>query len=159
MQSYHPARVLSLVYQPTALITLAIFAYKEAKINTRLRNLFGYILFFLSSLAVLVVCFITSSCMSIHTYLSFGTSKCFLVEFISCFRLVNSANFMSIVGSCYQRQRRSWSLCRDMHYKCDLWSSRCTCAGWDGRRFIFHATSTHSSRICSLSVLHTTMIA
>lgn len=52
---YHPARVLTLVYQPTALITLAIFAYKEAKINTRLRNLFGYMLFFLSSLAVLVL--------------------------------------------------------------------------------------------------------
>lgn len=55
MQNYHPSRVLTLVYQPFALGALAILAYNEAKINTRRRNLFGYILFFLSSLAVLVV--------------------------------------------------------------------------------------------------------
>ncbi|KAK2650951.1 hypothetical protein Ddye_018440 [Dipteronia dyeriana] len=52
---YHPSRVLTLVYQPFALGTLAILAYKEAKINTRKRNLFGYGLFFISSLLVLIL--------------------------------------------------------------------------------------------------------
>ncbi|XP_011015970.1 PREDICTED: equilibrative nucleotide transporter 3-like, partial [Populus euphratica] len=50
MQRYHPSRVLTLVYQPFALGTLAVLAYYEAKINTRIRNLFGYSLFFLSTL-------------------------------------------------------------------------------------------------------------
>jgi hypothetical protein len=43
------------IYQPFALGTLAVLAYYEAKINTRLRNFFGYILFFFSTLLVLVV--------------------------------------------------------------------------------------------------------
>ncbi|KAJ6893370.1 hypothetical protein NC652_027417 [Populus alba x Populus x berolinensis] len=42
---YHPSRVLTLVYQPFALGTMAILAYNEAKINTRKRNVAGYILF------------------------------------------------------------------------------------------------------------------
>ncbi|XP_042415301.1 equilibrative nucleotide transporter 2-like [Zingiber officinale] len=42
---YHPTRVLTIVYQPFALVTIAIFTYHEAKVNTRLRNLTGYILF------------------------------------------------------------------------------------------------------------------
>ncbi|XWS54263.1 hypothetical protein CRYUN_Cryun10bG0075800 [Craigia yunnanensis] len=57
---YHPSRVLTLVYQPFALGTLAILTYNEAKINTRTKNLFGYILLFLSSLAVLVLDLATS---------------------------------------------------------------------------------------------------
>ncbi|KAM7506148.1 hypothetical protein LguiB_005052 [Lonicera macranthoides] len=52
---YHPSRVLTLVYQPFALGTMAILAYNEAKSDTRKRNLTGYILFFLSTLALLVV--------------------------------------------------------------------------------------------------------
>ncbi|KAI3838388.1 hypothetical protein MKW92_026880 [Papaver armeniacum] len=52
--NYHPARVLTLVYQPFALGTLAILTYYEAKINTRRRNLLGYFLFFMSSLVVVV---------------------------------------------------------------------------------------------------------
>ncbi|MCL7051001.1 hypothetical protein MKW94_010124 [Papaver nudicaule] len=36
---YHPARVLTLVYQPFALGAFAILTYNEAKINTRRRNL------------------------------------------------------------------------------------------------------------------------
>ncbi|CAI0550158.1 unnamed protein product, partial [Linum tenue] len=55
LQKYHPSRVLTLVYQPCALTTIVILASREAKINTRNRNLVGYALFFLSSLAVLVV--------------------------------------------------------------------------------------------------------
>lgn len=54
-QRYHPTRVLTLVYQPFALGTTAILAYNEARLNTRRRNLFGYSLFFLSSLGLIVV--------------------------------------------------------------------------------------------------------
>lgn len=57
---YHPSRVLTLVYQPFALLTIFALSYHEAKINTRKRNLFGYILFFLSSLLVLVLDLATS---------------------------------------------------------------------------------------------------
>lgn len=57
---YHPSRVLTLVYQPFALGTLAILAYNEAKINTRRRNLFGYLLFFVSTLLVLILDLATS---------------------------------------------------------------------------------------------------
>lgn len=52
---YHPSRVLTLVYQPFAVGTLAILAYNEAKLNTRTRNLFGYTLFFISTLVVLIL--------------------------------------------------------------------------------------------------------
>ncbi|XP_027911937.1 equilibrative nucleotide transporter 3-like [Vigna unguiculata] len=52
---YHPSRVLTLVYQPFAVGTLAILAYKGDRINTRIRNLFGYTLFFISTLAVLLL--------------------------------------------------------------------------------------------------------
>lgn len=55
LQDYHSSRVLTLVYQPFALITLAILTYHEAKVNTRCRNLFGYTLFFISSLLIVVV--------------------------------------------------------------------------------------------------------
>ena len=55
VQKYHPSRVLTLVYQPFAVGTLAILTYYEAKINTRKRNLFGYTLFFLAVLAVIIV--------------------------------------------------------------------------------------------------------
>nr|TKW35272.1 hypothetical protein SEVIR_2G361600v2 [Setaria viridis] len=48
---YHPTRVLTLTYQPFVLtISAAVFTYHEAKVNTRLRNLVGYTMFFLSSL-------------------------------------------------------------------------------------------------------------
>ncbi|XP_022140782.1 equilibrative nucleotide transporter 3-like [Momordica charantia] len=57
---YHPSRVLTLVYQPFALGTISILAYWEAKINTRKRNLFGYVLFFICSLAVLILDLATS---------------------------------------------------------------------------------------------------
>ncbi|KAJ0966032.1 hypothetical protein J5N97_027170 [Dioscorea zingiberensis] len=57
---YHPSRVLTLVYQPFALGTIAILAYHEARLNTRVRNLSGYILFFLSSLAVIILDLATS---------------------------------------------------------------------------------------------------
>ncbi|XP_050248164.1 equilibrative nucleotide transporter 3-like isoform X2 [Quercus robur] len=57
---YHSSRVLTLVYQPFAFGVLCVLTYKEAKINTRRRNLFGYILFFISSLLILVLDLATS---------------------------------------------------------------------------------------------------
>ncbi|XP_028059286.1 equilibrative nucleotide transporter 3-like isoform X3 [Camellia sinensis] len=66
---YHPSRVLTLVYQPFALGTLAILTYEEAKINTRRRNLFGYTLFFISALAILVLNLATSGKGGIGTYI------------------------------------------------------------------------------------------
>ncbi|XP_043689088.1 equilibrative nucleotide transporter 3-like [Telopea speciosissima] len=66
---YHPARVLILVYQPFALGTLTVLAYNEAKINTRRRNLTGYILFFISSLLVLVLDLATSGKGGLWTYI------------------------------------------------------------------------------------------
>ncbi|CAL5083471.1 unnamed protein product [Urochloa decumbens] len=57
---YHPTRVVMLTYQPFVLATTAIFTYHEAKVNTRLRNLAGYILFFLSSFAAIVLDVATS---------------------------------------------------------------------------------------------------
>lgn len=56
MKKYHPSRVLTLVYQPFALATMAILAYNEARIDTRKRNLAGFTLFFLTTFALLVVC-------------------------------------------------------------------------------------------------------
>ncbi|CAK9135037.1 unnamed protein product [Ilex paraguariensis] len=67
-QRYHPSRVLTLVYQPFALGTLAVLTYYEAKINTRRRNLFGYTLFFISTLLVLVLDLATSGKGGIGTY-------------------------------------------------------------------------------------------
>ncbi|XP_057507736.1 equilibrative nucleotide transporter 3-like isoform X2 [Actinidia eriantha] len=66
---YHPARVLTLAYQPFALGTLAILTYYEAKINTRRRNLFGYTLFFISALLVLVLDLATSGKGGIGPYI------------------------------------------------------------------------------------------
>ncbi|XP_027063825.1 equilibrative nucleotide transporter 3-like [Coffea arabica] len=67
--SYHPSRVLTLVYQPFALGTLAVLAYNEAKIDTRKRNLFGYSLFFVSTLLVLVLDLATSGRGGIGTFI------------------------------------------------------------------------------------------
>ncbi|KAG0474117.1 hypothetical protein HPP92_015974 [Vanilla planifolia] len=66
---YHPTRVLSVVYQPFALVTIAILAYHEAKLNTRIRNLFGFSLFFLSSLLVIVLDLATSGKGGVGTFI------------------------------------------------------------------------------------------
>jgi equilibrative nucleoside transporter 1/2/3 len=55
MKKYHPSRVLTLVYQPFAIGTLIVLAYYESKINTRLRNLAGFTLFFVATFLVLIV--------------------------------------------------------------------------------------------------------
>ncbi|XP_019190691.1 PREDICTED: equilibrative nucleotide transporter 3-like [Ipomoea nil] len=70
---YHPSRVLTLVYQPFALGTIAILAYHEAKIDTRKRILFGYSLFFISTFLVLVIDLATSGRGGIGTYIGICT--------------------------------------------------------------------------------------
>ncbi|XP_042428487.1 equilibrative nucleotide transporter 3-like [Zingiber officinale] len=52
---YHPMKALTFVYQSFALVTTAILAYHEARLNTRCRNLLGYSLFFSSSLGLIVL--------------------------------------------------------------------------------------------------------
>ncbi|KAK4846450.1 hypothetical protein QYF36_017332 [Acer negundo] len=88
---YHPSRVLTLVYQPFALETLAILAYKEAKINTRKRNLFGYGLFFISSLLVLVLDLATSGKGGIRTFIE-------ICVISGTFRLVDAHVQRGMVG-------------------------------------------------------------
>ncbi|XP_023636733.1 equilibrative nucleotide transporter 2 isoform X1 [Capsella rubella] len=51
---YHTSRILTLIYQSITIGVLSVLVYKEASLNTRLRNLFGYSLFAFCSLAVLV---------------------------------------------------------------------------------------------------------
>ncbi|KAJ4977527.1 hypothetical protein NE237_002633 [Protea cynaroides] len=82
---YHPSRVLTLVYQPFAFGMISILTYNEAKLNTRKRNLFGYTLFFISSLAVLVLDLATSGKGGIGHYIvlcvisgSFGVADAFV---------------------------------------------------------------------------------
>lgn len=55
VQAYHPTRVFTLVYQPFALITIFILTHFEAHVNTRLRILTGYSLFFLLVLLIPIV--------------------------------------------------------------------------------------------------------
>ncbi|MED6197576.1 Epsin-3, clathrin recruitment and traffic between the Golgi and endosome [Stylosanthes scabra] len=66
---YHPSRVLTLVYQPFAVATIATLAYYEERIDTRFRNLFGYVLFFISTLLVLVIDLATSGKGGIGTFI------------------------------------------------------------------------------------------
>ncbi|XP_027338804.1 equilibrative nucleotide transporter 3-like [Abrus precatorius] len=66
---YHPARVLTLVYQPFAIGTMIILAYYESKINTRMRNLAGFTLFFASTFLVLVLDLATSGKGGIGPYI------------------------------------------------------------------------------------------
>ncbi|KAG4945521.1 Equilibrative nucleotide transporter 3 [Glycine soja] len=76
--TYHPSRVLTLIYQPFALVTMAILAYNESRINTRKRNLIGYTLFSISTLLVLVLDLATSGKGGIGPYIGLcALSACF----------------------------------------------------------------------------------
>ncbi|KAJ9560657.1 hypothetical protein OSB04_005817 [Centaurea solstitialis] len=66
---YHPSRVLTLVYQPFVFITLAVLTYHEANVNTRKRNIFGYTLFFIGTLGILVLNLATSGKGGIGTFI------------------------------------------------------------------------------------------
>ncbi|XP_024631388.1 equilibrative nucleotide transporter 3 isoform X2 [Medicago truncatula] len=66
---YHPSRVLTIVYQPFVFATQAILAYNEAKISTRIRNLFGYTVVFFGILALLILDLATSGKGGIGTFI------------------------------------------------------------------------------------------
>ncbi|KAL6544759.1 Epsin-3, clathrin recruitment and traffic between the Golgi and endosome [Orobanche minor] len=85
LKHYHPSRVLTLVYQPFALGTMALLAYNEAKVDTRKRNLFGYTLFTISTFGLLVIDLATSGKGGIGPYLgicafvaAFGVADAFV---------------------------------------------------------------------------------
>ncbi|XP_076922297.1 equilibrative nucleotide transporter 3-like [Bidens hawaiensis] len=67
---YHPSRVQTLVYQPFSLGTMAILAYNESKVKTRKRNITGYTLFFLCTLALLVIDLASSGKGGIGNYIA-----------------------------------------------------------------------------------------
>ncbi|XP_059659989.1 equilibrative nucleotide transporter 3-like [Cornus florida] len=66
---YHPARVLTLVYQPFAFGTIATLSYYESRIDTRRRNITGYTLFFLSTLLLVILDLATSGKGGIGSYI------------------------------------------------------------------------------------------
>nr|GEV27549.1 equilibrative nucleotide transporter 3-like [Tanacetum cinerariifolium] len=66
---YHPSRVLTLVYQPFAIGVMAILAYNESKVDTRKRNIAGYIIFFICSLGLIVIDLATSGKGGIGNYI------------------------------------------------------------------------------------------
>nr|XP_011470879.1 PREDICTED: equilibrative nucleotide transporter 3-like [Fragaria vesca subsp. vesca] len=66
---YHPSRVLTLIYQPFALIAMAALAYNEAKVNTQKRILAGYSIFFLGTLMLIVVDLATSGSGGVRPYI------------------------------------------------------------------------------------------
>ncbi|KAJ1434809.1 equilibrative nucleotide transporter 3-like [Sesbania bispinosa] len=95
LKKYHPARVLTLVYQPFALGTTVILAYYESKINTRMRNLTGYTLFFASTFLVLVLDLATSGKGGIAHYVG-------LVVLAACFGIAGGHVEGGMVGDlCY----------------------------------------------------------
>ncbi|KAL6657810.1 hypothetical protein ACP70R_005590 [Stipagrostis hirtigluma subsp. patula] len=57
---YHPARLVTLSYLPLVLSTTAIYAYHEARVNTRVRILAGYMVAFLCTCALITVDVATS---------------------------------------------------------------------------------------------------
>ncbi|RDX81128.1 Equilibrative nucleotide transporter 3 [Mucuna pruriens] len=75
---YHPSRVLTLIYQPFALVTMIILAHNESRINTRRRNIIGYALFTIGTFLVLVLDLATSGKGGIGPYIGLcALSACF----------------------------------------------------------------------------------
>ncbi|GAU36607.1 hypothetical protein TSUD_387590 [Trifolium subterraneum] len=54
-QTYHPSRVLTIIYLPFSLVTTVIPTHNESRINTRTRVITRYTIFFICTLLVLVV--------------------------------------------------------------------------------------------------------
>ncbi|XP_045809906.1 equilibrative nucleotide transporter 3-like [Trifolium pratense] len=53
--TYHPSRVLTIIYLPFSLVAMVILTHNESRINTRMRVITGYTIFFICTLLVLVV--------------------------------------------------------------------------------------------------------
>lgn len=69
---YHPARLLTLIYMSFAVVSMAILTYYESKIDTRKRNLSGLVLFFLSSLLLLLLDLASSGKGGIGNFIGIG---------------------------------------------------------------------------------------
>lgn len=82
-ESYHPSRVLTLIYQPTAFGTIALLVYNEAKSDTRKRNLTGYTLFFLSTLGLILLDIGTSGKGSLGSFIG-------ICVFVACFGVADA---------------------------------------------------------------------
>ncbi|KAI6703120.1 hypothetical protein NL676_012256 [Syzygium grande] len=89
--NYHPSRVLTLVYQPFAIGTMAILAYHESRVDTRKRNVAGYILFTLSTLFLIVLDLATSGKGGVGPY--FG-----LCVLVACFGVADAHVEGGMVG-------------------------------------------------------------
>ncbi|KAJ4837739.1 hypothetical protein Tsubulata_015330 [Turnera subulata] len=91
LQKYHPSRVVTLIYQPFAFGTITILACNESKLNTRLRNIAGYILYTASTLMLLMVDVITSGKAGIGYFV--GVCAC-----VACFGLADALVQGGMVG-------------------------------------------------------------
>ncbi|KAL5096580.1 hypothetical protein RYX36_000907 [Vicia faba] len=92
--TYHPSRVLTLVYQPFAIGTLIVMTHYESKINTRLRNVVGFTLFFIATFLILILDLATSGKGGIGPYLVI----CFLT---ACFGVADAFVEGGMVGDLY----------------------------------------------------------
>ncbi|XP_044460630.1 equilibrative nucleotide transporter 3-like [Mangifera indica] len=90
-EKYHPSRALTLVYQPFAFGTIAILAYNESKIDTRLRNLAGYTIFFASTFALLLLDLATSGKGGIGPFLG-------ICAIVACFGVADAHVQGGMVG-------------------------------------------------------------
>ncbi|KAF3451582.1 hypothetical protein FNV43_RR07677 [Rhamnella rubrinervis] len=88
---YHPSRVLTLVYQPFALGTMALLAYNESKVDTRKRNLAGYVLFTASTFLLIVLDLATSGKGGIGPYLG-------ICALVGCFGVADAHVQGGMVG-------------------------------------------------------------
>ncbi|CAJ2648757.1 unnamed protein product [Trifolium pratense] len=91
---YHPSRVLTLVYQPFAIGALIILTYYQSNINTRLRNLAGFTLFFSATFLVLILDLATSGRGGIGHYIGI----CLLT---ACFGIADAHIQGGMVGDLY----------------------------------------------------------
>lgn len=71
-QGYHPARVLPLVYLPFCIATIIIFQHHESRIDTRKRNITGYVLFCICIFCLTMVSYISFLTIIIHIKSNFG---------------------------------------------------------------------------------------
>eukprot|EP00268_Persea_americana_P041585 TRINITY_DN41513_c0_g1_i1.p1 TRINITY_DN41513_c0_g1~~TRINITY_DN41513_c0_g1_i1.p1 ORF type:complete len:443 (-),score=49.84 TRINITY_DN41513_c0_g1_i1:230-1417(-) len=71
--NYHPSRILTIAVLSFALGTIIIMTYYEAKMNTRVRNLIGFSLYFIGSASVLVLNLLTSGSGGIGPYIGLCT--------------------------------------------------------------------------------------
>ncbi|KAG0481510.1 hypothetical protein HPP92_012368 [Vanilla planifolia] len=93
---YHPARIFSGVYISFCFMTSAILTYNEAKLNTRKRIIFGYTLFFINALLIVVIDLATSGRGGIVVFLAICiiTAACGVADAFVQGGMVGDLSFM-----------------------------------------------------------------